>query len=205
MRVVCLSDTHNREIVVPGGDLLIHAGDLTMRGTENEIIKFNAWFGALPHKYKVLIAGNHDWLFQLDPSGAEGLLDDGIIYLRDSSVEIEGLKIYGSPWQPRFYEWAFNLDRGEEMAGKWRLIPDDTDILITHGPPNGILDRTVDGDHAGCEELYKKVRAIKPRAHIFGHIHEGYGTATEGDTRFVNACNCDERYRQLNPPIVFDL
>lgn len=204
MRIVCISDTHNREIAVPDGDLLIHAGDATMLGTADEISIFNSWFSALPHKNKIFIAGNHDWLFELQPDTARELLDESIIYLQDSIVSLEGLNIYGSPWQPRFYDWAFNLDRGREMAEKWAMIPADTDILITHGPPNGILDLTIDGDRAGCEELITIVEEIKPKVHIFGHIHEGYGTLKHNGIRFVNASNCDERYRLVNPPVVLD-
>jgi Icc-related predicted phosphoesterase len=206
-RIVCLSDTHNcnEQIKVPDGDILIHAGDATIRGTRDEIVFFNQWFAALPHRHKIFVAGNHDWLFQTNPLSAEKLLDKKIIYLRDSSIVIDDLKIYGAPWQPRFFEWAFNLNRGAEMAEKWKLIPKDVDVLITHGPPNKILDQTPAGDFAGCEELRKKVEEIRPKAHIFGHIHCGYGTTEQFGVKFVNASNCDESYEPTNPPIVFDL
>ena len=206
-RIVCLSDTHNcsEQIKVPDGDVLIHAGDATIRGTRDEIVFFNEWFAALPHRYKIFVAGNHDWLFQTNPSAAEELLDARIVYLRDSFTVIDNLKIYGAPWQPRFFDWAFNLNRGAEMAAKWKLIPPDVDVLITHGPPNKILDQTPAGDFAGCEELRKKVEEIRPRAHIFGHIHCGYGTTEQFGVKFVNASNCDESYEPINPPVVFDL
>ncbi len=141
-RIVCLSDTHNcnEQIALPDGDILIHAGDATIRGTIDEIVLFNEWFANLPHRRKIFVAGNHDWLFETNNAYARNLLSREIIYLQDSSVEIEGLKIYGSPWQPRFFDWAFNLNRGAELAEKWKLIPGDTDVLITHGPPFGILD-----------------------------------------------------------------
>lgn len=171
-RIVCLSDTHNcnGQIRVPDGDILIHSGDATIRGTIDEIVLFNRWFANLPHRHKIFVAGNHDWLFETNPATAENLLDAQIIYLRDSFTVIDKLKIYGAPWQPRFFDWAFNLNRGREMAEKWKLIPENVDILITHGPPNGILDLTPQGDFAGCEELRKKVEVIRPKAHIFGHI-----------------------------------
>lgn len=206
-RIVCLSDTHNcnEKISVPGGDVLIHAGDATIRGTLDEIVLFNEWFANLPHRNKIFVAGNHDWLFQTNPLAAQKLLDDKIVYLRDSSVEIENLKIYGAPWQPRFYDWAFNLNRGRELAEKWRLIPADTDVLITHGPPNGILDFTPQGDFAGCEELRRRVEEIRPKAHIFGHIHCGYGREEKFGVKFINASNCDEAYEPTNPPVIFDL
>jgi Icc-related predicted phosphoesterase len=206
-RIVCLSDTHNcnGQINVPDGDILIHSGDATIRGTIDEIILFNEWFANLPHRHKIFVAGNHDWLFETNPTAAEKLLDEKIIYLRDSFTVIENRKIYGAPWQPRFFDWAFNLSRGGEMAEKWKLIPEGVDILITHGPPNKILDRTPQGDFAGCEELRRKVEEIRPKAHIFGHIHCGYGTTEKFGVKFINASNCDESYEPANPPIFFDL
>jgi len=209
-KIVCLSDTHNchEQISVPDGDILIHAGDATIQGTIDEVISFNEWFANLPHPHKIFVAGNHDWLFETNNRYARSLLDPSIHYLQDSSVEIEELKIYGSPWQPRFFDWAFNLMRGAELAEKWKLIPVDTDVLITHGPPFGILDavpRQYFIENTGCEELIKRVETIKPKLHIFGHIHCGYGTAEKFDVKFVNASNCDESYEPTNVPIVIDL
>jgi len=213
-RVVCISDSHNcnEQITVPDGDILIHSGDATITGTLHEIKLFNEWFARLPHQYKVFVAGNHDWLFQQDPDLAVSLLDLGIIYLRDSAAEIVGLKFYGSPWQPRFYDWAVNLDRGPEMAEKWKLIPDDTDILITHGPPNGILDAVPTKwgiENAGCEELKSRVEEVatfgRLKLHAFGHIHSGYGTRDEFGVKFVNASSCDEQYRPTQRPLIADI
>ncbi|MDQ3063982.1 MAG: metallophosphatase domain-containing protein [Acidobacteriota bacterium] len=209
-RIVCLSDTHNynEQISVPDGDILIHAGDATIQGSASEIILFNRWFRNLPHAHKIFVAGNHDWLFETSNQLARTLLDSSIHYLQDSSVRIENLKIYGSPWQPRFFDWAFNLTRGAELAEKWKLIPDDTDILITHGPPFGILDevqRQYFIENTGCEELNKRVETIKPKFHIFGHIHCGYGTTEKFGVKFVNASNCDESYEPTNTPVVIDL
>lgn len=209
-RVVCLSDTHNcnEQIPVPDGDILIHAGDATNRGSIPEIIAFNKWFASLPHQFKIFVAGNHDWLFETNNSYARILLDPKIIYLQDSFVEVEGLKFYGSPWQPRFYDWAFNLMRGAELAEKWKLIPKDIDILITHGPPHGILDevpRQFWIENTGCEELRKKVEEIRPKAHIFGHIHCGYGQKEDFGVKFINSSNCDEEYNPTQPPIVFEI
>ncbi len=207
LRIVCLSDTHNfhNEITVPEGDVLIHAGDTTSRGTIEEIAFFNEWLKNQPHRHKIFIAGNHDWLYETNNRLARELLDDSIHYLQDSFIKIKNLKIYGSPWQPRFYDWAFNLMRGAEIAEKWKLIPKDTDILITHGPPHEILDLTPNGDSAGCEELRKTVEEIKPKVHIFGHIHSGYGTIEKFGVRFINASNCDESYSPVNIPVVFDI
>ena len=207
-RIVCLSDTHNYNeiIAVPDGDILIHAGDATIRGTQYEIEAFLSWFSSLPHKYKIFVAGNHDWLYELDNRRARLLTANfNIKYLQDSSIEINNLKIYGSPWQPRYYDWAFNLNRGSEIAEKWKMIPKDTDILITHGPPFEILDKTPTGDFVGCEELRKFVEKLLPKAHIFGHIHHGYGTAEKFGVKFVNASICDESYSPVNLPIILDI
>jgi Icc-related predicted phosphoesterase len=209
-KIVCLSDTHNRgdRISVPDGDILIHSGDATVRGTIEEIVLFNHWFSGLPHRIKIFVGGNHDRLFETNNRYARSLLDSSIHYLQDSSVEIQGLKFYGSPWQPRFFDWAFNLRRGAELAVKWKLIPEDTDILITHGPPFGILDEVRQEhftENVGCEDLRKRVEEVCPQLHIFGHIHGGYGTAEEFGVKFVNASNCDESYEPSNAPIVIDL
>ncbi len=215
MRIVCISDTHNcnEQIAVPDGDLLIHSGDATVNGTDQEIIEFIHWFSNLPHKRKIFVAGNHDWLCEIDNRYARLLLADSkIIYLQDSAVEIDGLKIYGSPWQPRFFDWAFNLMRGAELAEKWKLIPNDIEVLITHGPPHGILDqvpRQWGIEHTGCEELRKRVEEIatfgRLKLHIFGHIHCGYGTHEQLGVKFVNASTCDEQYNPTQPPIVVDI
>jgi len=209
-KIVCLSDTHNcnEQINVPDGDILIHAGDATIRGTLDEIVSFNEWFASLPHLHKIFVAGNYDWLFEISNARARTLLDSSIHYLQDSAVEIEGLKFYGSPWQPRFFDWAFNLMRGAELAEKWKLIPDHTDVLITHGPPFGILDevpRQYGIENTGCEELRKKIEIVRPKLHIFGHIHCGYGRAEKFGVNFVNASNCDESYEPTNRAIVVDL
>lgn len=210
-RIVCISDTHNchEQIRVPDGDILIHAGDATMRGTLAEVEEFLPWFSSLPHKYKIFVAGNHDWLYELDNKIARILTANfNIKYLQDSAVEIENLKFYGSPWQPRFFDWAFNLNRGTELAEKWKMIPADTDVLITHGPPHGILDevpRRFFVENTGCEELRKTVEIIKPKLHVFGHIHCGYGVTELFGTKFVNAANCNEEYQPTQLPIVINL
>lgn len=211
MRIVCLSDTHNcnEQIKVPNGDMVVHSGDATLHGEEYEVKEFLRWYSSLPHQYKIFVAGNHDWLFEINNEFGRLLTANyNVRYLQDSETKIHGLKIYGSPWQPRFYDWAFNLNRGSEIAEKWKLIPDDTDILITHGPPNGILDqvsRSHGIEKTGCEELRLKVEQIQPKLHIFGHIHSGYGQIERFGTKFVNASNLNEKYEPTQKPIVVDL
>jgi predicted phosphodiesterase len=209
MRIVCISDTHlaheKANIKIPDGNILIHAGDATYEGSVEEMTAFNRWFSHFHHKHKILIAGNHDWLFQKDPALATSILSPSINYLQDSSIQIRDLKIYGSPWQPEFLNWAFNLPRGPRLREKWKLIPNNTDILITHGPPAGILDETPDGENVGCEELHEALARIKPKLHVFGHVHHGYGTLEVSGTKFVNASICDEAYLPSHSAIVVDL
>ena len=221
MRIVCISDTHGlhdrMSAPIPDGDILIHAGDGTNIGRVNEVAAFGVWFRSLPHKHKIFVAGNHDWLFEKNRMMAQTLLNQGlignerkpeVIYLQDSATTVEGLKIYGSPWQPRFLDWAFNLDRGKPIKEKWDLIPEGLDILITHGPPTGILDRIKpqrDSEHIGCEELMKAVERTKPKIHVFGHIHGGYGKAVYVNTTFINAAICTEAYNPTNQPWVIEV
>ncbi len=205
MRIVCLSDTHgaHSEITVPDGDLLLHAGDLSRRGKEAEITAFNDWLGTLPHKYKVVVAGNHDFMFEREAKRAEALLTHAI-YLNNTAVTLEGIKIWGSPITPWFFDWAFNRRRGADIRRYWEMIPTDTDILITHGPPRGILDKTERGDTAGCDDLLEILWKIKPRLHVFGHIHEGYGQLALDGIKFINASNMNVHYKPVNAPICVD-
>lgn len=185
--------------------------------TQREVHKFAKWLHRLPHKWKVVVAGNHDWFFQKQPEQARAYLKPDVIYLQDSGCEIEGLKFWGSPWQPEFMDWAFNLPRkGNRLREIWNKIPIDTDVLVTHSPPHGVLDQvrsraTGWGDELGpsgplgCEELANRLQVVKPRLHIFGHIHDGYGLIQVGETTYVNACICDEDYRPIHPAIAIDL
>jgi len=213
MKIICISDTHgaHRSVSIPDGDLLLHAGDLTNRGELEQVADFNDWLGGLPHAHKVVIAGNHDFCFENKHRvKAEALLTNAT-YLFDRSVEIEGLTLYGSPWQPWFGGWAFNRKRGADIAEVWEQIPDETDILITHGPPAGILDLCVHGEGAGCKELLYAVEALRPRLHVFGHIHEAYGEVQAGQqpgqsgTTFVNASIMTFQYEPTNAPIMFEV
>lgn len=187
MRIVCVSDTHgfHRYTEVPPGDILIHGGDCTLRGSLEDVEEFNYWLGTLPHTHKVVIAGNHDWCFQEQPAEARARITNAI-YLEDSGCEIAGLKFYGSPWTPLFCDWAFMLAE-TELADKWKLIPHGLDVLITHGPPHGILDLTNRNERAGSFTLLQRAYEVKPRLHVFGHIHEAAGRSDIDGTTFLNA------------------
>jgi Icc-related predicted phosphoesterase len=207
MRLVCISDTHGllSKIKVPDGDILLFAGDVTRQGTLEQLKQFNNDLLSLSHKYKICIGGNHDFCLEKKAKESRQLITNAI-YLQDQLVEVNELRIYGSPWQPWFYNWAFNLQRGQEIKAKWDLIPEGIDVLITHGPAFGHGDRTFyDNKNVGCTDLLDAIKIIKPKIHVFGHIHEGYGITSEGKTLCINASICDLDYNPTNKPIVIDL
>lgn len=209
MRIVCISDTHSlhqKMPPLPDGDVLIHAGDSLGQGTLSNLEALNEWLGELPHRHKILIAGNHDEIFQTQPERARAAVTEAF-YLEDSGIELEGFYFWGSPWTPVFMNWSFMLDP-QSLLEKWQQIPEKTDVLITHGPPHGLGDRIPDGYraiHAGDPFLRSRVADIQPKLHVFGHIHEGYGRYSMNSTQLVNASTCNEHYRPDNPPIVLDL
>jgi len=205
MKIVCISDTHNQhdKCEIPDGDLLLHAGDLSHKGTAKEIVKVNEWFGTLPHPHKVVIAGNHDFLFEQAPEQARALLTN-VHYIEDEMIEIEGIKIWGSPITPKFLRYAFNRKRGEEIRAYWQQIPEETDILITHGPPYGVLDRTFFGRRVGCKDLTAELPRIQPKLHLFGHIHEARGKVNQDNITFVNASMLNLRRKPVHDAVVLE-
>jgi Icc-related predicted phosphoesterase len=208
LKFVAISDTHSKHkyLRLPKGDVLLHAGDVSFRGRKDEIINFLEWFRKQDYPYKIFIAGNHDFFFEkAKVSEIHSLIPGEIIYLKDSGININGLNIWGSPVTPWFFNWAFNLRRGPQIRKHWELIPKETDILLTHGPAYGYLDTVLNDEHAGCRDLLKKVQEIKPKVHVFGHIHESYGYIKRGGTRFINSCILNEQYELVNTPIVFEV
>ena len=216
-RLTFISDTHTKHEklngFLPGGDILLCAGDISSRGYKTELENFFKWFDGIDnYDHKIFIAGNHDFGFQDEPETIKGLLTGykTIDYLQDEYLGIQDgdepeLKIWGSPWQPEFHNWAFNLPRGEKIKEKWDLIPDDVDILITHGPPFGKLDYVpYNNINVGCEELLLKVQQIKPKIHLFGHIHEGSGYVFDGNTHYINAAVLNGRYEFRNKPMTIE-
>lgn len=231
MKFVTISDTHRQhkklDSILPEADMIIHSGDMDITSI-NKAIEFLDWFSSLDYKYKIFIAGNHDKF--LDESHSIGTSRKAkeilfekypdVVYLEDSSVEIEGVKIYGSPYTPRFgTNWAFQLtfDANDQMLyqnyhnkiyptsmSKWSQIPEDTDILITHGPPYGILDKVEAfyspniNESVGDKILIEKIEEVNPKYHIFGHIHEQSGILHLGDTTYINASVLDEEYNHRN-------
>jgi len=218
MKIWFISDTHNHHdlLTIPDVDMVIHGGDVTSSKDPNnnaiELANFIDWYKSINIKHKIFIAGNHDVTLERNLSSVDLT---GLIYLENSLVEIEGIKIYGSPITPEFgHDWAFNVPRIDIMT-KWEKIPIDTTILVTHGPPKGILDLTqydsrdtADGKQffqCGCESLLQTVRKIQPMYHIFGHIHTEKNCPNSGmlkiqncDTTFVNAAVCDFNRAEKN-------
>jgi Icc-related predicted phosphoesterase len=209
MKLVCISDTHqsHKGVTIPPCDILVCSGDVTIRGHKHEVISFLNWFTTQPAKHKVFIAGNHDFIFQEQPEVIKKLVEGyDVIYLEESSVTLMGYKIYGTPWTPEFHAWAFNGDE-QQCRLTASLIPLDTDILLSHGPPADILDSVLrpPGKRVGCYYMRERLREVKPLVHAFGHIHEDYGVHVEDGTVFVNASSCNLRYEPINYPVVFKL
>ena len=206
-RLVLISDTHNmhEDVLLPHGDILLHAGDFSGRGRQHEVQNFMQWFGAQAHPHKVLIAGNHDFMAETHPEDFRKLIPAGVTYLENGGATVMGLNIWGSPVTPRFMDWAFNVDRGPKIQRYWDGIPAALDVLITHGPARGQGDMLVHGESAGCDHLLSTILQQKPRLHLFGHIHEGHGLTQNEDTLFANASILDERYNIAHPPMVMDI
>jgi Icc-related predicted phosphoesterase len=189
MDLVVLSDTHelHRDVEVPGGDLLLFCGDLSMFSKSLSAIRdFNEWLGELPHRWKLVVPGNHKFFIEENPckrsilSHARVLIDEEII--------IGGLKIYGSPMTP-LSGGAFGKSSPLDRKRHWAKIPEDIDVLVTHGPPHGILDRSPgQTEHIGDQELSARLKYLPSlRLHCFGHVHGGYGSHEQGGVLFINA------------------
>ena len=188
MVLVLFGDTHelHREVEVPAGDILICVGDFTMFSKNLSAIEdFNEWLGELPHRYKIVVPGNHEFFLESNPE-RRALLDNANVLI-DESIEIEGLTIYGSPMTP-LYGAAFGKSSPKDRERHWSKVPDDTHVLVTHGPPFGILDLTHDrAERMGDQELRKRVRELPSvKLHAFGHVHGAYGAVEQDGVTFVN-------------------
>lgn len=209
--LVLISDTHNRheEMSIPDGDILIHAGDATSRGSFQELARFAEWMRKQPHRHKIFCGGNHDIGLQDEPGLTHQLFDGWCNLLIHREVEIEGLRFFGSPWTQFFHNWAYNYNSAEALM-IWDKIPAGIDVLITHGPPKGILDKlgpkgSEPGANAGCHFLLQAVDRVRPRLHTFGHIHTGRGWMKANGTTFVNASMLDDNYQPVHQAQVFEL
>lgn len=214
MKICAISDTHSfhRKIEMPEADILVVTGDLTFQGELEIIEDFSKWIKELSYKHKIVIFGNHELGFhkgfKREPA-LEMMKDSGAHYLENSGMEIEGVKFWGSPVTPWFYDWEWNYHRGEEIAAVWKQIPLDTNILLTHGPAYGILDMTRyenKVNYVGCKDLLEKIWELPNlKAHCFGHVHPGYGIQEIANCLFVNGAICNSKYKPVNKPIVFEV
>jgi Icc-related predicted phosphoesterase len=212
MKLVCISDTHgdHRQLSLPDGDVLLHTGDITAHGTADDLDDFLDWFGSQSHTHRVFVAGNHDTFLEVSAQETQDRARAaGVVWLNDSGIQIDGVSFWGSPVTLRFHDWSFMRDPGEDIDRHWRLIPGHTDVLLTHGPPLGILDAVerANGliEHTGCGSLLAVTQQIKPKLHIFGHIHEGRGEVVRDGVRYLNVSSMDMHYRIRHEPVVVDL
>lgn len=214
MRILALGDTHmmHKDLGrLPNADIIIHVGDYLEAGNEHQLHVFAKWWHSLPYKYKICIAGNHELCLEYKPELVKLLQGKNAYYLLDKSVTIEGINFYGSPWQPAFEDWAFNLPRnGEELENKWRAIPENTDVLLTHSPPFGYRDINKHSGHRiGCESLALELARTdkkQPTHHFFGHAHYDYGPARLNGIHLFNVANNDGlhefRLERTSPTII---
>lgn len=214
MKIVCLADTHgmHNKINVPDGDILIHCGDIVPNEHPVHYMNFARWFEQFPHQYKILVPGNHDLALEDEP---KMFRYDKFIVLIDSYIKIKGLQIYGTPYQPHFMDWAFNVYSDKKRIGIFNKMPENLDILITHCPPRGILDKNKQGESCGDNVLAEIVKVKKPKYHIFGHIHHSYGMGKhiliddnidkKDIIEYVNCSVLDDDYKLKNKPIVLEI
>lgn len=212
MKICVISDVHGKwkNLVIPDCDLLVSCGDFSFRGEEHLLIGFHEWLAEQTASHIISVNGNHECLIEKNFALAKETvyqIDPEIHFIGESGlVEIEGLKIWGSAVTPWFYDWAWNVSRGTDIQKVWDKIPLDTDILITHGPPYGILDLTPQMVHAGCDNLTETIKKLpKLKAHLFGHIHQSYGQTEINGVKYINAAICNESYLAVNKPIVIEI
>ena len=209
MKIVCISDTHAKwkNLIIPECDLLISTGDFSFRGEIHLVNEFHKWLNKQPAKHIISVMGNHEtWVEQNFQLAKEMAIAEcpRVHFIAEGLIEIEGFKIWCSAITPYFFNWAWNRFRGEEIKRHWDIIPDDIDILATHGPAYDILDKDPQGNPVGCEELSKRIENLTNlKVHTFGHLHESYGSIEKNGVLYINASICNDQYKPVNKPIVF--
>lgn len=220
MKIVCISDPHGKwgKLQIPECDILISTGDYSFRGEKHMVRDYHAWLNKQEAGYIISVQGNHETFTDRIRRGVNGGITfaqakeiaekecPGVHFVEHELVEIEGVKIFCSAWTPFFCNWAYNAHRGEEIKKLWDDIPEDTQILATHGPPYKILDECPDGTLVGCADLWNKILQLKQlKMHCFGHIHHSSGEKDFNGIKFINAAICDESYMPTNPIRIFEL
>lgn len=207
MKIACISDCHEQwqDVVIPECDLLISAGDYSYRGDRTIVRTYHTWLAQQRAKHIISLQGNHELWVEANFREALDIvtaIDRRIHFVAHDAIEIEGIKIYCSAVTPAFNDWAWNVERGEDIAKHWASIPDDTEILVTHGPARGILD----GDNLGCVDLTERITELDNlKLHVFGHIHGASGEIVLNKVKHVNAAICDEKYKPTNPVRMVEL
>lgn len=226
MTILFLSDTHtfHNKLIIPKCDVILCAGDIGGRTNLKELNDFLIWFEKQPANKRIFCAGNHDIILdkkmgrKAKDGSIQRIIDEqayndalsliknfDVVYLENSSYVYNGIKFYGSPISPSFYReyWAFNADRGGEINEYWKKIDEDTDVLFTHGPCYGILDKVkYDKKHVGCKDLLNRIKELNIICHVSGHIHEGYGYEEYDGVHYFNASVLNEEYQVVNKPIL---
>ena len=213
MRVAMVSDTHTmfEGLTVPSCDLLISAGDYSHRGEKESVIRYHRWLDKQPADLVLSVQGNHEVWVQENWEEAVSIvheLSDKIHFMSKSTLQYGKKKIFCSAFSPEFNNWAYPFKRGKDAEWHWKGIPANTEILVTHGPPCGILDQITEGLSVplGCEALRERVKTLKRlKLHVFGHIHGGSGEKLVDGVLYVNAAICNEQYRPVNPVRVVDI
>lgn len=219
MKIVAISDAHGKwnKVVIPECDLLISAGDYSFNGEDHMVRDFHKWMNKQPAKHKISVQGNHEKRVESNFILSKQMAEEacpGVHFIDEGPIDIENIKIWCSAITPFFFNWAWNRHPGQEIQKHWDRIPNNIDILVTHGPVYGLLDGVPYFDqtsgemsirHCGCKQLFNKTMMIAPKVHVCGHIHEGYGETVFGNTKFINASICDAEYRPVNKPIVFEI
>ena len=208
MRIVVISDTHGLHEQLPQicGDVLIHCGDLCdgFHPNDEDLERIDRWFGRLTFQHVLCVGGNHDFAIE-DRIRKKVPVLSNATYLQDSGVEIKGIKFYGAPWVPLLDRWAFYAT-DDELRAKWSLVPEDTDVLITHTPPWHILDSTRDQvTHCGCSHLAARIASMNLKLHCFGHVHASYGRIESDGVTHLNASAVNSKLEIANLPFFVDL
>jgi len=202
MNVMFISDSCGQHdaLMLPWGNMIIHAGNITRNGTRSEVVDFLQWFAHLNYQHKIFIAGTDDHFFEKEPKAVRRLIPAGVIYLEESGVEIGGLKIWGSPYNSYNHGSAFGKTE-EKIVGHWEKIPDDSNMLVIHSPAYGVLDKNAKGEHEGSKDLLRKLVKVEPRYFICGHRQSTHGYEYRYGIHFINASVTNDEFKITHKPV----
>ena len=211
MKICFISDVHSRwkDLVIPECDVLVSCGDYSFVGECHLVKNFHKWLNKQKATHIISVQGNHEKWVEANFNEARTLAQSvcpRVHFIDEGEVDIDGVKFFGSAITPYFFNWAWNRYRGEDVNKHWARIPDDVNVLITHGPVYGILDQLPDGTNVGCEGLFNRIQQLDQcKIHACGHIHDAYGEKYFNGRKYINASICDERYSPTNLPILIEI